>query len=327
MKFFALFFLLMGSLIGPVTSDSSKVKAQASEPVSLTTAEGLVLEGTLTLPAGTAGPVPVVLLIAGSGPTDRNGNSGPALQSNAYRLLADSLAQRGVAMLRYDKRFSGANVKTALKMIKPEAILFDSYVADAVGFARLLQADSRFSRVYVAGHSEGSLVGMLAARQLGAAGFISLAGAGRNIADVLKAQFETAVPAGDRPAAGLMLDTLRMNRPVSVVPMSLLMMGFGPMNQPFLRSWMQYDPAVEITRYKGPVLIIQGDRDVQVAVSEAERLRASRPDARYELVPGMSHILKEGPTDRAANIKTYSEPNRPLMPGLAQTIVSFVGKE
>ncbi|KAB7730025.1 alpha/beta fold hydrolase [Rudanella paleaurantiibacter] len=327
MKNVNLLVLLIGCLIGPALLGKQTAHAQTSEPISLTTAEGLVLEGTLTLPAGTAGPVPVILFIAGSGPTDRNGNSGVGLQSNAYALLADSLAQRGVAMVRYDKRFSGSNLQTALKRIKPQAILFDSYVADAVGFARMLQADRRFGRVYVAGHSEGSLVGMLAARQLGAAGFISLAGAGRNIADVLKTQFESAIPATERQAASLMLDTLRMNKPVNVVPMSLLMIGFGPMNQPFLRSWMQYDPAVEITRYKGPVLIVQGDRDVQVAVSEAERLRAARPDARYVLVSGMSHILKEGPTDRAANIKTYNDPTRPLIPGLAQTIATFVGKE
>lgn len=297
--------------------------AQTAEPVSFTTVEGIELGGTLTLPKDLRRPVPVVLMIAGSGPTDRNCNSGAQLQSNAYAMLADSLSRLGVAMLRYDKRGSGTNITAVVQHLKTEDHRFDFYVNDAVGFARILQADKRFSKVILAGHSEGSLVGMLAARQTNANGFISLAGAGRNIAEILKVQLGREQSPDSQHYINVRLDSLRAGKRVlSVTPGLMPIM--NPKMQPAMISWMKYDPAIEIVPFKGPVLIVQGRRDIQVAASEADELKKVRPDAQLVFFETMNHILKEAPDAFMANVQTYSDPKLPLMKGVADAIAEFV---
>ena len=266
------------------------------------------------------------MLIAGSGPTDRNSNSAiPGFDSlNTFRQLADSLAKRGVAVFRYDKRGTGTNRQAFVAQVKQlESSVFDDGVADAVGFIRQLQADKRFSRVIIAGHSEGSLVGMLAAKQTKASAFISIAGAGQNIAEVIKTQLRAsgaAVPLVDKSVAGL--DSLKAGFTVRSLPL----MPVPPAQQRYLINWMKYDPAVEIKSFVGPVLIIQGKHDIQVAVSEAELLKKARPDAQVAFFDTMSHILKEAPADRLANIATYKNAKLTIIPGVADVMAEFVKK-
>lgn len=303
--------------------------AQTEEPmhyaITAPTGATLTLDGTLTLPASAKNPVPVVLLIAGSGPTDRNGNSGYGFKTDAFRMLADSLNRLGIAVARYDKRYSGTNLTKAAGLLPEKEFRFTDYVGDAVGFIRQLQADKRFSAVIVAGHSEGSLVGMLAARQTNAAGFISIAGPGRNIADVLKVQTQT-LPDSLRRVAHADLDSLRAGQTVHAPP-GLLLSLLRPSLQPGMISWMRYDPAVEIKRFGGPVLLINGRRDFQVAVSEAELLKAARPDAQLRLFNQMTHVLKDAASDSLADKqKTYNNLNLPLTTGLATAIAQFVNR-
>ncbi|GAB3965125.1 hypothetical protein GCM10028806_03790 [Spirosoma terrae] len=307
-------------------------QAQTDEPIhyAITAPAGvsLTLDGTLTLPAQAKTPMPAVLIIAGSGATDRDGNS-PApiggfgtLKAGTYRQLADSLVKAGIAVARYDKRGSGTNIPAAIKVIKPQEHRFDYYVSDAVGFIKQLQADKRFSKVIVAGHSEGSLVGMLAAIDTKADGYISIAGAGRNIADVLKVQLQ-GLPDEQRQLAYRDLDSLRNGQTVQK-PAQAAIMVLHPIVQPGMISWMKYDPAVEIKKFKGPVLIINGKRDTQVAASEAELLKAARPDAQLVLFDEMNHVLKNAQESQLENIKTYADPSLPLTPGVAPAIISFV---
>lgn len=302
--------------------------AQTEEPmhykISTPTGADVTLDGTLTIPDNAKTPVPVVLLIAGSGPTDRDCNSGYGLKTNAFKMLADSLVKQGIAVARYDKRYSGTNLMQAVKAVPIEQHRFTYYVGDAVGFIRQLQADKRFSKVIVAGHSEGSLVGMMAAEQTKAAGFISIAGAGRNIVDVMKEQGRAGGnPEKIQAEVDNALDSMRAGHTVHPEN-ALLKAQLSLKNQPGLISWMQYDPATEIKQYKGPVLIINGKHDIQVPISEAELLKAARPDSKLALFDNMSHILKNAPTDQTENFKTYSDPTLPLTPGLATTIARFV---
>ncbi|XBA03237.1 alpha/beta fold hydrolase [Fibrella sp. ES10-3-2-2] len=286
----------------------------------------LTLEGTLTFPTKQAGKIPVVMLIAGSGPTDRNGNSTvPGLgQLNIFRQLADSLNKRGVAVFRYDKRGSGSNLAKAAAQMKPSELNFGQWVDDAVGFIRQLQADPRFSTVTVAGHSEGSLVGMLAVQRTKANRFISIAGPGQGIADIVKVQFASAgIPADVLATATRDLDSLKAGQLVQQPP-AMLASFFNPGTQPYLISWMKYDPAVELKKVNGPVLILQGRRDMQVAVSEAERLKVAKPTATLLFFDTMSHLLKEAPADRAANLATYTNPNLAILPAVADAIAAFV---
>lgn len=318
-----LFLLLLGL--------SGAVLAQTSEPIRYAITEpagvSLTLDGTLTLPTTTKGPVPVVLLIAGSGPTDRDSNSplsfgGKPVQGASFRLLADSLARLGIAVVRYDKRGSGENRRATLVSLKQTDMRFDHYVSDAVGFIRQLQADKRFSRVVVAGHSEGSLVGMLAATKTNVDAFVSLSGPGQNIADAIRPQLAT-LPEAQRELAYRDLDSLRAGQPVRQPP-AVLMSLMSPLIQPYMMSWMKYDPSVEIKRFRGPVLLINGGRDIQVGVTEAEALKKARPDAKLVVYPDMTHMLKNSVSaSMDDNLKTYHDPSLLLTPGFASELARF----
>lgn len=315
--------LLLLTLAG-LTNARAQTQETMTYAITQPAGASLTLEGTLTLPATTnRGNVPVILLIAGSGPTDREGNS-PALpgKMDTYRQLADSLTKRGLAVLRYDKRLSGTNLLLAGMRLSQQPLSLDYEITDAVGFIRQLQADKRFSKVIVAGHSVGSLVGMLAAAQAGAGGFVSIAGAGQNMADVLKTQFADSGLQGEAlTLANRQIDSLRAG--MRVTPSKMTQALFPPVNQPYWSSWMAYDPAVSLKAYKGPVLLIQGNHDIQVSVAEAERLKAARPDARLVIVDGMNHVMKPGPTDRAANIASYTAPGSTVLPAVPDAIAQF----
>lgn len=314
-----LLLLLAGLAVTAQAQTEETLQQDITHPANAT----LTLEGTLTLPLRPKKTMPVILLIAGSGPTDRNSNSAiPGFDSiYTFRQLAEGLAKQGVAVFRYDKRGTGTNRKAFITQAKQlVGSTFDDAVTDAAGFIRQLQADKRFSRVIVAGHSEGSLVGMLAAKQTKASAFISIAGAGQNIAEVMKMQFRAsgaAAPFVDKTIIGL--DSLKAGYTVRSLPL----LPVPPSQQPYLINWMKYDPAVELTTFAGPVLIIQGKRDVQVAVSEAELLKNARPDAKMALFDTMSHILKEAPAERMANIATYKDAKLPIVPGVVEVMAEF----
>jgi uncharacterized protein len=275
-------------------------------------------EGTLLVPASTK-PVPVVLLIAGSGPTDRNGNSPAGVSANSYKLLAEALAGQGVASLRYDKLGVGKSVVTGMK---EDSLTFDQYIADAAAWVGHLAQDPRFSLVAVVGHSEGSLVGMVAAQRARVGAFVSLAGPGRPIDQVINQQV-AAQPETIRQQVAEGLAKLKAGQRIEN-PSPLLATLFRPSVQPYLISWLRYDPAAELAKLAIPVLIAQGTTDLQVAESEAELLRRAQPKAQYLRLEGMNHVLKVAPATQAENMATYRAPTLPLAPGLAVGIATFV---
>jgi len=272
------------------------------------------LYGTLTVPI-LKGTFPVALIIAGSGPTDRNGNNAQ-MKNNSLQLLAHELAAQGIASLRYDKRGIGAS-KGAL--ISEENLRFENYAEDAKAWASQLKADSRFNKLIIIGHSEGSLLGMLACEQADA--FVSLAGAGRPIDVILKEQLAVQLKGKKKllRAANEGISKLKQGKLVEDAPVELFGL-FRPSVQPYMMSWMKYDPAVEISKLKIPIVIIQGSTDLQVQVKDAELLHAASPGSRYILIEGMNHIFKLAPSDREKNIETYSNSELPLAPGLVLAI-------
>ncbi|GAB2539573.1 alpha/beta hydrolase [Spirosoma aerophilum] len=303
--------------------------AQSEEPMQLKTA-ALSIDGTLTMPASAAKSVPVVLIIAGSGPTDRNGNnpipSGQmgSVKANSYKLLADSLAKLGIAALRYDKRGIGRSVAPGMT---EQDMTFETYIEDAEGWINQLKADKRFSKVVVAGHSEGSLVGMVATRKAKADAYVSLSGSGDDIASKLKAQLKPQLPDADRESVFSALDTLKMGQTLRVLPTKYPAIHslFRPSVQPYMISWMKYDPAAELKQLTVPVLIIQGKRDVQVFVSDAEKLWKALPSAQYQLFDEMNHGFKNVSSNSMSEAATaYNDPTLPLTPGLATAIARFV---
>lgn len=291
------------------------------------TVRGCTIHGTLALPTGISekNPQPIVLIIAGSGPTDRQGNSSAPVNPNSYRMLADSLAERGIASLRFDKRGIGQSKSADLK---EENLRFDDYVNDAADWLKLLRGDRRFSKIVVVGHSEGSLVGMLAAREAGADAFVSLAGAGRRISEIIVEQladqgFEVEKQAKTRQ----MFDTLMAGQVLQQKVSGPLGAIFRPSVQPYLISWLRFDPLVEFQKLNCPTLILQGTTDFQVKKREAELLAAARPSAKLVFLDGMNHVLKTAPdpkADKMGNYKTYTDPGLPLAPGLTGELVGFI---
>lgn len=275
------------------------------------------LYGTLLIPEGKK-EVPVVLFIAGSGPTDRNGNQG-MVQTNTTRLLAEELAEKGIASLRYDKQGIGKSVKAA----KEESdLVFEDMVSDAQLWLDYLLKKKNFSEVIIAGHSQGSLIGILAAKDREVSKIISIAGAGRPIDEILLEQLGTQSEELLEKATPI-IEKLKNGEEVTDTPPELAAL-FRKSVQPFLISWMQYDPAAELKKLDKPALILQGSTDIQVPVKDAELLSEASEKADLVLIEGMNHILKDAPEERNANMMTYSNPKLPLSDGVLSAIVDFV---
>src|SRR5262245_39667499 len=243
---------------------------------------GATLAGTIIVAPGA--PSPIVVLIAGSGPTDRDGNSAviPG-KNNSLKMLADALAAQGISSLRYDKRGIAASRVPG----QNEADLrFEQLIQDAENLVGELKKDKRFTRVVVAGHSEGSLVGMVAARNAGAHGFVSLEGPGRPAGVVIREQLRPQI--GEVPAlwtaTDSVLSTLEAGKNVDSLPDAIskvppLASLFRASVQPFMISWLKYDPSKEIAKLSVPILIVQGTTDIQVSKEDADLLAKAAPKA------------------------------------------------
>jgi uncharacterized protein len=306
--------MLSTGLFGQIQGDSVFTYSD----ITLETPTGDI-SGTLTVPINVQ-TSPVVLIIAGSGPTDRDCNSALGLQTNTYKMLAEAFAAKGISTLRFDKRGIGKS-KTA--MTSESDLRFDDLINDVVSWINMLKADNRFSKIILLGHSEGSLIGMVAAQKAEVAGFISAAGAGKSADKILEEQLKTKLTPPLLEESNQILDSLRQGKTVSIVNPGLLAL-YRPSVQPYLISWMKYDPATEVKKLKIPVLIIQGTTDLQVTLDDANMLAAARPDAKLLVIEGMNHVLKESGSDFQANIATYKNPNLPLKPGVAEGMTDFV---
>jgi len=276
---------------------------------------GSFVEGTLLLPE--SNDPPLVIMIPGSGPTDRDGNQ--AMQkNNSLRFLAEGLYEKNIATYRFDKRLT-----KIMKMgqLDESKIDFDHFIEDAMEVLAHFQNDERFNRITVLGHSQGSLVAMIAA-QNGADNYISLAGAGQAIDDVIVDQLAKQAP-GLKDNARESFNDMRMKGVAENYSPGLSSI-FRPSLQPFLISWMKYEPQEEIAKLDIPILVVNGDKDLQVQVSEAEKLKAAKPDATYKIIPEMNHILKKIEGDDIDNSKSYNEPNRPVMPELIESVADFI---
>lgn len=248
------------------------------------------LSGTLELPEG-EGPWPGVLLIAGSGPTDRDGNNAllPGPIDNLKR-LAQQLAGRGVASLRYDKRGVGASPYPGLS---ESALRFEDLVADAVALAQQLAADEHIARLSLVGHSEGALVAALAAPQARAQAVVSISGAGSRASTLMRTQIEAQLPPDLAQPAVSALRSLEAQQPVTDLPDTLILL-FRPSVQPYLMSWFRHDPPQVLAGLALPVLLVHGSADTQLAVEHAHWLQQGRPDATLKIVDGMDHLLSVG---------------------------------
>jgi len=295
---------------------SSSWATPTQEIVTLDTGSGK-LEGTL-LTADSADTKTIALIIAGSGPTDRDGNN-PAMTNNSLKMLADELSKIGVSSLRYDKRGVGKSKGSGLN---ESELRFEHYVNDASGWVDYLSQQDRFDKLVVIGHSEGSLIGMIASQTSHVDKFVSIAGVGQPVDQTIREQLK-AQPAIVLEQSGPILDKLLQGETVKNVPKYLYSL-FRPSVQDYMISWFKYDPQIEIAKLDKPVLVVQGASDIQVSLNDADKLAAANTGAEKAVIQKMNHIFKEASLDRLANLKTYNQPDLPMMPELAQTIGEFV---
>ncbi len=293
------------------------LSGQSETLVSLPAQPAPIL-GTMLTPDGETRAAAVI--IAGSGPTDRDGNSPIGVSAGSYRLLAEGLAGQGIATVRYDKRGIAASSAAGVSEADLRfGMLVDDARAWAVETARLAGRPC----AWLIGHSEGALIAQAAADSGDATicGIVLLSGAGRRADIVISEQLEGA-PEPIRSQARHALSELASGRTTENVPGLEALL--RPSVQPYIISWFAFDPPVLAGRYDGPMFIGQGSTDIQTGVVDAQALKAARPDATLVIWEGVNHVLKSAPADRAANIATYADPTLLLAPGVVDDVAGFI---
>ena len=256
----------------------------------------------------------LIIFIGGSGPIDRDGNQS-FMKCDMFKKLAYSLSEKGISSFRYDKR-----VVTQIRKGKlDKKITFDDFVSDAIAIIDFFE--SKYNSIVIAGHSQGSLVGLLSIKE-GVSGFISLSGAGRTIDMVIEDQISKTAPM-------LLEDTknifkiLRSGKITEDFPLPLYSL-FNIEIQPFIIGWMQYDPKKIIAKIPIPSLIINGDNDLQVDEKEAKLLYNSAQNSEILIVKNMNHVLVEIEGDELKNVKSYNNPDLKISELVIEKMVEFI---
>ena len=302
--------LLAGALA--VSPASTEIEL-ASQPAPL--------YGTLLTPEGQARAAAVI--IPGSGPTDRDGNSPLGVTGGVLRQLAEGLAERGVASIRIDKR---GIAKSGPAGFDESRLSFDIYVDDARAWAEEAAQRSGQSCAWLIGHSEGALVALLAsADNPRVCGLVLLSPVGRKAGDEIRAQLQVALPEAMKPAALAALDDLEAGRTTANIPGLEAL--FRPSVQPYLISYLTKDPVALIAAYDRPVLLGHGSHDVQVTPENTDRLAAAQPNAQRMIFEGVNHALRQAPADRSGNLATYGDASIPLDPAIVPAVADFILKD
>jgi len=274
-----------------------------------------LIDGTLLTPNANNKSV-LAIIIAGSGPTNRDGNQN-FLMNNSLKKLAEGLSNQGIASFRYDKRI----VKQIRKGKVDKNIMFDDFITDAVSVIDYFKEKNSFSKIYIIGHSQGSLVGMLAAKDK-ADGFISLAGSGKSIDALIQEQIEKTYPMYGEDSKKVFA-ILKKNKTTTDYPPALASV-FDISLQPFMSNWIQYNPLEIIQELNMPILIINGTKDLQVSTEEAHLLKEANPKAEITIIENMNHILFTIEGGALENSKSYNESFRKINPEVIESIVRFI---
>jgi pimeloyl-ACP methyl ester carboxylesterase len=296
-----------------------------SETITLKTPDGN-LYGSLMIPKERRSTLPVVLIISGSGPTDRDGNSAmlPG-RNNCLKMLAYGLQKSNIASLRYDKRGVG---DSALVALSEDHLKIEDYVQDARLWVKKIKQDNRFSGCFIIGHSEGALIGILAAETSAVSGLISISGSGRPAHIVILEQVKSYCHHNKCPSDLLqntrsILEKLSHGEKIFKISDELMAL-FRPSVQPYLISWFKIDPVTEIRKVSCPILIIQGSSDLQVSMLDGKLLSEANPKSVFITINSMNHVLKTVPKNRQLQLKSYQDEKIPISSLLIDNIVAFI---
>jgi len=278
---------------------------------------GAKINSVLTLPK-IGNQVPLAIFIAGSGPTDLDGNN-PAMKNNSLRYLSDALVASNIATLRFDKY---GIAKSAVPNFDESKLTFDHYVNHVVSMIEQMKSKG-FSNIYIVGHSEGSLIGMAAIQKTNVKGFISMAGAGFPADEILKTQLKPQLPPQMYSTVLKLLDSLKNGHQVTTAPQELNSL-FHASVQPYLISWFRYSPVELMSKLSCPSLVLQGDKDIQVTTTDAQNLANASKNGKLVIIKGMNHILKNINGDIQENYASYTNPDLPINQQLAKAVITFI---
>ena len=315
-----IFFLIICVNMALFHLSAQEQKTSFKEKVIAIQSSGCRLEGSLLVPNAHAGIQKMVIIIAGSGPTDRNGNNPLGINASSYRMLAEALADKQICTFRYDKRGIGKSIP---EDFRENTLRFDDYVDDAVKIYDYLRDSLGYKNIYIIGHSEGSLIGMLASQKRSVSGFVSLSGAGRPI-DVIIDEQISKQPVFVKNQVDSIFSFLRKGKTFDSVPPYLNSL-FRPSVQPYMISWLKYTPALEIAKVHCAVLIMQGACDIQVNATDAENLHQASTSSVLSIIPSMTHVLKNaGENCKDENQKTYTDATLPLNTQMIKELDAFI---
>lgn len=277
-----------------------------------------LLKGDLYTPKNGKQQNNLIILLAGSGPTNRNGNQ-IGRQNNSLKYLAEDLASGGYSVYTFDKRIIAQII--AGNINESEA-RFDDLITDATSVVDHFKKTNNYNKVIFAGHSEGSLVGMIASQKTKASAFISISGPGRRCDEVIVEQIEKQMPSQKEKTITYFNllkkgETFKNETPV-------LQSLFRESVQPYMISWLKYNPKEEIKKLNCPILIINGDKDIQVSPKDAQLLNEVQQKSTLVIIKDMNHVFKTVTGDEKENLETYSKPEVKNNPELSETILKFL---
>lgn len=282
-------------------------------------ADGVKLHTVLCKP-GKVKKNSLAIIIAGSGPTDLNGNQ-KNMVNNSLLFLSDELVKNNIATVRFDKR---GVAKSAYSGLDESLLTFERFADDVVVLIDYFKSIG-YKNIYLIGHSEGSLLGLIAAQKRDVKGFVSLCGAGNPIDVVLRKQVKPQLPEAVYVQFNEILDSLKGGHMVKSVPPYLNSL-FRQSVQPYMISWLRFDPAELVRSARTPILIVQGANDIQIDIQEAEALHAAIPENKFMTISRMNHVLKTIEGDRNENIASYSNPNLPVNSQLIEVLTGFISR-
>lgn len=300
-----------------ISKFNAQEKNYIEKEVNIST-NSVTINGTLLNPTS-KDKKPLVIIIPGSGPTDRNGNN-IAMKNNSLKYLAEELIKNNIASYRFDKSVLSYTKDDKAKI---DSITFNTFIDEAKTVIQYFKNEKKYSKIIIAGHSQGSLVGMISSEKTADA-FISLAGAGRSIDEILIEQIGKQAPflIAD---TGKVLNELKKGNTVEEFNPMLASL-FNKSVQPFLISWIKYNPQEEIKKLKIPILIVNGSKDIQVQNLDAELLHNAANNSQLKLIENMNHIFKEINGDLTENMNSYNNPDLPIKHELSIIISTFVNE-
>ena len=276
--------------------------------------QAIQLPGTLTYSAENS---PLIIWVHGSGNVDRNGNQKPVVKANYIKQFRDAVNKQNIAFFSYDKRTANSKNSAFLK----DGVYINDFIFDVKEVVNHFKNDKRFSEIILAGHSQGSLIAMMALKNVNK--YISIAGVGDTIDKIIVKQISTKNVEIGRIAEAHFRELNKTGEIIEINPNLISI--FAKQNQPFLVSWAELNPIVEIKKINIPTLLINGDKDLQVQTMDAENLKKAKPDAKLVLIKNMNHVLKHIEKEEE-NMKSYMSPDYPISTQLIKTIVQFVKK-